>query len=70
MDRETLCRLREYISGEENGLTGSGIRNVNERLILQHGKEYGIKLYSKQNEGTAVVIKIPYSRPNSIDGSF
>ena len=70
MDKDTLYRLREYISGTENGLTGSGIRNINERLILQYGKEYGLKLYSNQDKGTAVLIKIPYSRPNSIDGSF
>jgi len=38
---------------------GYGIKNVNERIQLQYGNEYGIEIYSKYGIGTVVTIKIP-----------
>ncbi|MGO5014569.1 histidine kinase [Niallia sp. Sow4_A1] len=36
-----------------------GIRNVNERIKLTYGNEYGIYFESKQNEGTSVTVILP-----------
>ncbi|WP_181376373.1 histidine kinase [Paenibacillus agaridevorans] len=44
----------QYVS---NG--GYGIHNVNEKIQLQHGHQYGVRLFSKLGIGTRVVIRIP-----------
>ncbi len=36
-----------------------GLKNINERLINKYGKEYGLKIKSKLNEGTIATIVIP-----------
>lgn len=38
---------------------GYGVRNVNERLVLLYGEEYGLQVSSVQGEGTCVEIRIP-----------
>lgn len=37
-----------------------GIRNVNDRLRLTYGSEYGLTIESKVDKGTMVRVKIPY----------
>lgn len=37
-----------------------GIRNVNERIKLYYGNEYGIVIESKFGQGTTVIIKLPF----------
>lgn len=36
-----------------------GIKNVNERIQLQYGNEYGVEIFSRLGTGTAVTITIP-----------
>ncbi len=36
-----------------------GLTNVNERLQEMYGKEYGISIYSRQGNGTTVIVRIP-----------
>lgn len=36
-----------------------GIKNVNERIQIQYGINYGVEIYSKYGIGTVVTIKIP-----------
>ena len=36
-----------------------GIRNVNSRLVLFYGKEYGISIESLKNQGTKISVKVP-----------
>ena len=38
---------------------GYGMRNVNERIKLYYGEEYGIYIESVMNEGTIITVKIP-----------
>lgn len=47
--------LLETSFEEENGGDGYGLYNVNQRLKLNFGKEYGVKLISDENQVTAVV---------------
>ncbi len=51
---------REYICSENN-LTGIGIINVNNRIKLLYGNQYGLDLYSEMHKGTEVTITIPGS---------
>jgi len=44
---------------DEKSLSGYGIANVNERLRLQYKDNYSLKITSKINQGTKVVIRIP-----------
>ncbi len=41
-----------------DGLGGYGLKNVDERIKLEYGREYGIRVESKTNLGTKVLIKI------------
>ena len=38
---------------------GYGVRNVNERIELLFGKEYGLQVNSKPGEGTRIIIHMP-----------
>ncbi len=42
--------------------TGIGIKNVNDRLKIYFGKEYGLQISSKPDEGTCVTIRMPKQR--------
>ena len=41
--------------------SGYGIYNVNSRIKLSYGSDYGLMIYSKEGEGTKAEITIPYS---------
>jgi two-component system sensor histidine kinase YesM len=40
------------------GLGGYGLKNVDERVKLEYGREYGVRVVSELNIGTKVIIKI------------
>lgn len=63
-----------YLSVEDNGVgmdaetakkiltrksKGYGVRNVNERIKLMYGAQYGLIIESKEGEGTKITVKIP-----------
>ena len=66
MDEETLARLNRKLSrgvnavsgGEERG--GIALANVNNRIHLIFGDEYGIHVYSVPQVGTDVEITLPF----------
>ncbi|SIR54772.1 MULTISPECIES: sensor histidine kinase [unclassified Paenibacillus] len=51
--------LREIISGPNRNEGGYGIRNVNERIKLRYGPEYGVDAASIYGAGTTVRILLP-----------
>lgn len=68
-ERETM-----YLSVEDNGVgmeeevaqsiltrksKGYGVRNVNERIKLTYGPDYGLTIESKEGEGTKITVKMP-----------
>ena len=60
MDTETLNGLREKISKKcKDTDSGFGLANVNERIRMYFGEEYGMTINSALNEGTEIVIRIP-----------
>ena len=65
MDEEGLERLRRQIAGEESSRpssgNGIGLGNVQARLRLAFGPEYGLQVASSPGHGTTVSVLIPYA---------
>lgn len=62
MREDTLDKLRKIAAGElkpEEDNTGFGMANVAERLRLNYGEDYGLKIESAYGSGTKVEILIP-----------
>ncbi|AIQ57891.1 sensor histidine kinase [Paenibacillus borealis] len=62
IDEEKLHSIQEMLSaqeGLESNTASIGLQNVNNRVKLNYGDEYGIMIRSEQSEGTEVVITIP-----------
>ncbi|MEW9051533.1 MAG: sensor histidine kinase [Neobacillus sp.] len=66
MSEEQCTMLNKKISSEQenqtdshNSSSGIGLRNVNERIVLYYGKQYGLHVSSVEGEFTIVTIKMP-----------
>lgn len=62
MRGEEAEHLRKVISGlvsDDRSGGGFGLFNVNQRLQLNYGKEYGLNIESTYNVGTTIRVKIP-----------
>jgi two-component system sensor histidine kinase YesM len=63
MSAEVLARIMEDTQGERAFVRrGVGVRNVDERIKLYFGKNYGIQFFSSEGEGTEVRIRLPAIR--------
>ena len=61
--RERLAEVRDEIGkpfGKGNSSVTYGLRNVNQRLRLEYGAEYGLELDSVEGEYTMVTMWLPY----------
>ena len=57
---ETLQEITYYINSKDDDVKKSvGLKNVNKRIKLYFGDDYGISILSKVNEGTCMKIVIP-----------
>ena len=57
---KSLAGLNELLAaGQSNPDSGYGIFNVNERIKLYYGMEYGLMLESAQNEWTRATLVFP-----------
>ncbi|MCD7746658.1 MAG: sensor histidine kinase [Lachnospiraceae bacterium] len=61
MDEETLSHIFEAhkVNYQSNGV---GVYNVQKRLQLYYGPDYGLTYQSRTGEGTCVTVKIPITR--------
>lgn len=64
MSQEKLDSLNEYINKTDDNMLsgykkGIGIRNVNMRIKLAFGNDFGLSIKSNLNSGTTVLIKLP-----------
>ena len=59
MDQETVENLNAAIQGEKGVKSGYGLYNVNARIAISHGKEYGIFIESEKGVGTTATIRYP-----------
>jgi len=62
--KEKLIEINEMLSGEtiSSAVVGYGIYNVNEKIKLTYGEEFGIEYHSIYGEGTTVVVWHPIIR--------
>lgn len=60
MSEERLASVRKHIEGltATEGLSGTGTRNVNQRLRLYFGKRSGLSIESQLSEGTSYTLTI------------
>ncbi|MBW4839016.1 MAG: sensor histidine kinase [Paenibacillaceae bacterium] len=66
MTPETVEKLISGAIRSENG-SGVGVRNVQERITLYYGADFGLHFDSEPEEGTTVTITIPAVRPESLE---
>ena len=65
MSPETLSSLLDKQSEHKHSKDGNGIglANIDERIKLSYGEEYGLSIESELDEGTTVTITIPHLPP-------
>ena len=56
MDKETLEKIQEELLLQQDGF---GLKNVDKRIKLNYGQEYGVFIYSEQNKGTIIHLEVP-----------
>jgi two-component system sensor histidine kinase YesM len=67
---EKLATLRGELaddSGEIRLESGYGIGNVNQRIRLYYGRQYGVSITSEHSAGTCVSIVIPAVRVDEVE---
>ena len=59
MTTEKLMDIRGKNGQKTEHFTGIGVNNVDKRIKMIYGMDYGINIVSKEESGTTVTIKIP-----------
>ena len=59
MDRRQLRQLRAQLDERDRVPEHIGLYNVNQRIRLKFGPDYGIRIRSKSGEFTAVYVVLP-----------
>lgn len=59
MDAKQVQALQDHIDGNKNQNFGVGLKNVNERIKLFYGKQYGILIEAKEYSYTKMTLKLP-----------
>lgn len=65
MTKQRLCEVRQLIRGErtrDQEHSGFGLFNIDQRIRLYYGQEYGLTLESTYREGTQMQVMIPCVR--------
>lgn len=60
IDNTKLKKLNDFINDKNNDFNGTALRNINKRLKLNYGSEYGLAIHSILGEGTSMVLTLPY----------
>lgn len=66
MDSETLAHIFEKHTRDTRS-NGVGLNNVNERIQIYYGEDYGISFKSSQGKGTEAVITLPFGKEEGSD---
>lgn len=59
MSPEELENIRTLLNSEENKSLHIGLYNVQRRIRLMYGKDYGIQINGEKNRGTVIKIRMP-----------
>ena len=60
IDEEQLVLLNDYINDRNECFNGIALRNINKRLKLNYGEEYGLEVTSILGKGTSMILTLPY----------
>lgn len=60
MDEATRDNLNDYINDKNNNFKGIALRNINRRLKLNYGSNYGLEIFSIEGKGTSMVLTLPF----------
>ena len=60
MDELTRDSLNDYINDKNNNFKGIALRNINRRLKLNYGDNYGLEIFSLKGKGTSMVLTLPF----------
>ena len=64
INKDKLKKIKESLEDGNSSQVGYGMFNVNERIRLSCGKDYGLNIDSVDNKGTVVTIKYPVMKYN------
>ncbi|WP_322020571.1 sensor histidine kinase [Clostridium butyricum] len=59
IDEEKILTLNKALHTKQNTSKSIGMRNVNQRIKIYYGKEYGVYIESVLKVGTRVIITLP-----------
>ncbi|MDS0524828.1 histidine kinase [Clostridium sp. SHJSY1] len=60
IDDIILKDLNDYINDKNSKFKGIALRNINKRLKLNYGDEYGLEIFSVLGKGTSMTLTLPY----------
>ena len=60
IEEKKLESLNDYINGKNEDFKGIALRNINKRLKLNYGNEYGLEVFSVKGKGTSISLTLPY----------
>lgn len=66
MDSETLAHIFEKHTRDTRS-NGVGLNNVNERIQIYYGDDYGISFESSPGKGTEATITLPFGKEEGRD---
>ena len=69
MSDEQIKKIFDIVENNSSKKRGSGVgvRNINERIKLMYGNNYGLKIQSKLEEGTILTIELPIIRGEQLE---
>lgn len=59
MEQEKINNLLNGIVDKGKNFSGLGVKNVNDRIKLLYGNDYGVKISSVIDQGTIISISLP-----------
>lgn len=60
IEEKRLRSLNDYINGKNESFNGIALRNINRRLKLHYGNDYGLEVFSVLGKGTSMTLTLPY----------
>lgn len=60
IDEKKLKELNAYINDRNSNFKGIALRNINRRLQLKYGSEFGLKILSIKDKGTSMILTLPF----------